>query len=620
MSDGAAVDLVVRSGRGEEHVTVDGLLDPVLVEQAELAANRWIKTLRHLSIDSRTLRDRFTFRGDSLWWFAELYLHKRRVVTRAHRTLLALARLADEVPGGAWTVVSSDPVVCHLAPLVAARHQRACRSAARRGSGRRWGGRVKATFHTGTAVADRLRFVRAERLPRQAEIAAFLHSAFLRGHAEDTYTGPVLHELRSRVEAGALQIVGLGPRTSFRVRGWRDRVREFTDPEGRRQPFTPVEAFAGWRALGPSLGVWRARRETYEALRRSEALRSAAWVGGYDLWPVIEPELEGIASLQFPWSARAMDEAGAALDRLRPQVALTYAEAGGWGRALLLEARRRRIPTAALQHGFIYRHWLNYLHDADELQPSPGNPADRGFPLPTLTLLFDELAADHLRTHGGFPPEALRVTGSPRLDALVAGASRREPGGREATRVALGVGQAGPYDRLVVVATKYTQIAPVFAGLVRAVAALPAVLLMIRPHPAEDAAPYVRAAAGTANVRVADPDLDLSVLLAAADLLVTVNSTAAIEAMTFDLPALIVGLPSNLSPFVAAGAMAGAGDAAAAARQLEALLYDDRMRGQLAMARRAFAARYHIGADGQAARRAADAVLGLIGPAPHRQS
>ena len=33
----------------------------------------------------------------------------------------------------------------------------------------------------------------------------------------------------------------------------------------------------------------------------------------------------------------------------------------------MLEARRRGIPTAGLQHGFIYRHWLNYLHEPDEM-------------------------------------------------------------------------------------------------------------------------------------------------------------------------------------------------------------------------------------------------------------
>jgi hypothetical protein len=40
-----------------------------------------------------------------------------------------------------------------------------------------------------------------------------------------------------------------------------------------------------------------------------------------------------------------MDEAAAALDTCRPRVVVTYAEAGGWGRAIVLESRRRGIPT-----------------------------------------------------------------------------------------------------------------------------------------------------------------------------------------------------------------------------------------------------------------------------------
>ena len=75
-----------------------------------------------------------------------------------------------------------------------------------------------------------------------------------------------------------------------------------------------------------------------------------------------------------------MDEAGAALDALDPAAALTYAEAGGWGRAIVLECRRRGIPSAGLQHGFIYRHWLNYLHEPDEMIPDPDHAGGRGFP------------------------------------------------------------------------------------------------------------------------------------------------------------------------------------------------------------------------------------------------
>ena len=40
---------------------------------------------------------------------------------------------------------------------------------------------------------------------------------------------------------------------------------------------------------------------------------------------------------------------------------------------------------------------------------------------------------------------------------------------------------------------------------------------------------------------------------------VTVNSTVALDAAVLGVPALVIGLPNNLSPFVEAGIMAGAG-------------------------------------------------------------
>ena len=65
--------------------------------------------------------------------------------------------------------------------------------------------------------------------------------------------------------------------------------------------------------------MWRARAATFTTLTRSADLREAAVIGGYDLWPLLEEQWRGVADLQFPWSARAMDEAGAALDALRPR-------------------------------------------------------------------------------------------------------------------------------------------------------------------------------------------------------------------------------------------------------------------------------------------------------------
>jgi hypothetical protein len=306
-----------------------------------------------------------------------------------------------------------------------------------------------------------------------------------------------------------------------------------------------------------------------------------------------------------------MDEAGAALDTLQPGVAVTYAEAGGWGRALILEARRRGIATLALQHGFIYRHWLNYLHEPDEMAPSPGNAADAGFPRPSQTLVFDEFTREHLEQQGRFPAASLTVTGSVRLDAIAAAAHGVDAARRQALRAQLG---AEPDKPIALVAAKYTQLGRAFPALVEAARALPDMRMVVKPHPAEGPDPYIAASAGTPNVVVAPPEAGLGPLTTVASVLVTVNSTAAIEAMTLGVPALVVGLPNNLSPFVAAGAMAGSDSDAGIAPALRALLYDREMRQRLEAAQTAFMRRYRIEADGGAARRAADLILSLARP------
>src|SRR5262249_33193436 len=130
-------------------------------------------------------------------------------------------------------------------------------------------------------------------------------------------------------------------------------------------------------------------------------------------------QLAGIALLQFPWSARAMDEAAAALDAIEPDVAVTYAEAGGWGRALALGWRGGAGPLARPPAGLLFPPWVHYRHEPDEMLPDPASAADRGFPYPAATLLFDEHAAEHLSTAGRFPASALAVTGSARLDELM---------------------------------------------------------------------------------------------------------------------------------------------------------------------------------------------------------
>jgi hypothetical protein len=177
------------------------------------------------------------------------------------------------------------------------------------------------------------------------------------------------------------------------------------------------------------------------------------------------------------------------------------------------------------------------------------------------------------------------------------------------------VAGAGDEPHFIVLVTKFTQVREVLPGLLQGVSVLPDVRLVIKPHPAETAEPYRAAAtaAGAANVVIAPPGLDLARLLAVARLLVTVNSTVAIDAIALGVPALIVDLPNNLTPFVEAGVMAGVlAGGTDISQRIRALMHDDAARGALLNRARAFAAGQAMQADGRAAERAAEAAIGIM--------
>jgi hypothetical protein len=454
-------------------------------------------------------------------------------------------------------------------------------------------------LHT-SALGSRLRSRPAVTLPSKPAVAAFIHRAFWREESGDgsaeAYIGPVLQALERRLPSGEVAYVSLGPSENFSARRWWHALRS----EGEPSSTFPVEMFSSLQDLRESRAIWGARHAHRRALWSSDAIREHAVIEGVDCWPIVREELAGIASLQWPWSVRAMDEAAAALETLQPRCILTYAEAGGWGRALMLESRRRGIPSAGLQHGFIYRHWLNYRHEADEMAADPGNAGDLGFPRPDVTVLFDEYAAEHLTSRGSFPPHSLAVAGSPRLDALVRAAKSAE------------ASEASAKGIMLLVVAKFREARRPLAEFLDAAARFPDVQIAIKTHPAETPDVYDEVTSGKSNVVVLPASAPLAPLLRASRAIVTVNSTVALDAAVLGVPALVIGLPNNLSPFVDAGAMAGASSTGEMEGALRQILYDEKFRQQLERARGLLLARFRILSDGGAAERSAEAVLKLV--------
>ena len=601
----ATVTCVTPQGR-KIRTDIASLLTPELREIARAEANQWIKRLRLVPYDGRSMRERFTYRSDSLWWFTELYLHKMKKLDRAVAVTLALDAARERYSPSRMVVETADLVTRDAAHALGRARGVPVETRGRHIERRRpaW-----PSYLVGlTATLSRLRPSLPASRVRPAVVAAFVHTAFWRsdgadsGPKQESYIGPVLDAVAARLPPDDLRCVGVGPRRNFRARRWWDPV---VGAGGAHQMITPIEKLASREKLDPAFDLWRRRTTLAQDITAGDAIRAAGQFRGADLWQVLCRELEAVALLQWPWSARAMDEAGAAIDALSPEVVVTYAEAGGWGRALMLEARRRGVRSIGVQHGFIYRHWLNYVHEADEMQPQGD---DRGCPIPDRTLLFDRLAESHLLSAGHFPASSLSVTGNARLDELQV-RFQAATASRDTVRRELGV----MGDRhLALLAAKFSEIRHALPELVKAVAALLDVQLVIKVHPAETPEVYAFEVKGVANITVAPAQADLARLLAAADLVVTMNSTVALDGLVLGLPALVIGLPNNLSPFVDAGVMTGADGADAIGRALRLVLYDRSMRESLGRAAEDYLRRFDIRPDGHAADRAADEILGAL--------
>jgi hypothetical protein len=591
------IRLDVDSGAGPVTIDLLAYLDAAREERAHEEEYAWIKAVRGMRVDGLPFRSRFTLRDDSLWWFAELYLHKEQAILNVFRALAAFDALAEQERPLAVTYVDGPDagVIAHAAAARKIRYSGPSWPASARMAVARMDARAIAL-----AAGARLSRLRSGRSGPSgpARVVAFVHRAFWRAEGRDgsaeSYIGPVLRAIESRVAQGEVRYVGIGPRTNFRARRWWDPM---LGPTAEPPGVVPIERYASGSALDASRRVFAERHRTRRALWASGDLRAHAVIKGCDCWPLVREQLAGIALLQFPWSARAMDEAAAALDALEPRVAVTYAEAGGWGRALSLESRRRGVPLAGLQHGFIYRHWLNYRHEPDEMIADAVNARDRGFPLPASTLVFDDHAAAHLIGAGRFPVSAVTVTGSARLDELLGATRAITAADIERVRRESG---ASDGRALVLFAAKETQARRVLPALLDAVSGMTDAQLAIKPHPAETPAVYAAAVEGAPNVHVLGADAPLPLLLAAARAIVTVNSTVAIDAMALGVPSLVIGLPNNLTPFVDRGLMLGASSAEEIRAALARLLYDQEFRSRLVRA-----------TEGHAADRSADAILAL---------
>jgi hypothetical protein len=584
------------------------------------AAMAWTKAWGNRAIlEGRSFRDFLSWGGVSLWWFAELYLHhstaapgRVRLVEIFHRVLEKEAPLEVEALGLGREetvllgrtclsrgVLFDGPRRPRRLPYLAKTIVHSTRS------------RFNTVKMLATVVKNLLSTAPGPPAPLEGvdgvaprRVLFLSHAAFWkeRPAAPGEDAQEYEHYFDQLIPGVAGEpglrpfVLAVGPRAAFRRRRTRDRFRDWIRVPTTGGPYVHVDRFMRPRVFSRVLAATREIRRAWRRLRGSPGVREAFAHRGVTFADMSAPDLAGTMLLQLPWAVRSREEMAAALATVRPAVLCLYAETSGWGRAAVAAAREAGVPSLALQHGILYPKYYSYRRSAGE----------EDSPRPDRTAVFGEEARRLLVALGGYGEDSLVVTGSPKFDALLAAASEPD---RDRVRARLGIA-AG--ETLVVVASRYRairdthrSIGTAFPALVAAVEAVPGVVCLVKPHPAEPPDAYVERIreAGAARVRLVPPSSELVDLLNAADALVTVESLSAIEALVLDRPVLILNMPNNLRGLVEQGVAVGVETGVDPARALRSVLFDEATRAALATARQRYLSDVAHGVDGASTER-----------------
>jgi hypothetical protein len=580
-----------------------------LRDEADEAAMAWTKSVGRRSWrDGRSLRDLLVWRDIPLWWFAELYLYHSTSAPGRVRIIETCARVLererpDEVEAAFLSAEETLLLARTCSAMGVLHHGRPPVPSA----ASPWRASWRSRLNTAKTVLTVVKAALAGRPdpppadPRRRTVLFLSHAAFWKERLDpetsasrpyEHYFDRLIPELE-REPGWRAAVLALGPRAPFRRRGRGDQVRDWLSLRPDAGPFVHVDRLASagvlrevWRGTRHLRGLWR-------SLRRSGARPEAFSHRGASFSDLSHGDLAATLLLQLPWAIRSVAEMREALAFFQPQAACLYAESSGWGRAALLACRAAGVPTVAIQHGIVYPKYFSYRHDPDEA----------GCPRPDRTAVFGEAARRLLATLGGYPPDRLVTTGSPRFDDLLRAANEWDRG---AVRRGLGVADG---ERLVVIASRFRairdthhSIGGAFASLVRAIEARPDTRAVVKPHPAESADPYaaVLRESGARRIALVDPRLDLMHLLHAADALVTVESLSAVEALVLGRPVLVLEMPTHLSDLVEAGVALGVPAGADPGPALDGALSPGPVREGLDRARGSYLSELAMGVDGGA--------------------
>lgn len=215
----------------------------------------------------------------------------------------------------------------------------------------------------------------------------------------------------------------------------------------------------------------------------------------------------------------------------------------------------------------------------------------------------------------GLPEDRLVITGDPRYDFITQIPDKFK---RDEVYQQLNI---DIQKRIIVFAAQFhgfkdEENAKLLRGLYHAIKQLPEIQLVVKLHPFDEHEIADKIAQEmSVNNMIIIKDIDLYKLLNACEILMTVHSTVALEAMLLGKPVIIVNLTNkpDMVPYAKEGAALRVETQEDILPQIKAVLKDsNKVRTQMALNQKKFISRYAYNIDGNASKRIVDLIYSMM--------
>ncbi len=179
----------------------------------------------------------------------------------------------------------------------------------------------------------------------------------------------------------------------------------------------PLNIFYSYKILQNQEKARNNFKDIWELVKEDPVFKELISFNNNGMYLHLVDKIESYFLYSFSFYINLIEMSSYLIEYEKPSLVLIECEYGGFQRPLLTAAKLKGVPTLAIQHGVIHESHSGYLYRKDDISLT-GSVKSPYCPIPDKTAVYGTYHKDLLTNVSAYPENTVIVTGQPRYDLL----------------------------------------------------------------------------------------------------------------------------------------------------------------------------------------------------------